>query len=102
MAEPSTSAPPASPGEERESVMQRRLVRLGSAAAAVASVVGLVRPVGVQAAPVPCDGGPIVLPGCTSGGDCTALIGNQCVEVQPPMLPPAPHAGVEIQGGVGI
>jgi hypothetical protein len=79
-----------------------RRILAWACAAACAAAVGLIAPVSARAAPVPCDEGPIVPAGCTSGGLCTALIDNQCVEVQPPMLPPAPNAGVEIEGGIGI
>ncbi|HKP40121.1 hypothetical protein [Mycobacterium sp.] len=55
-----------------------------------------------QADPPQCDNGPIVLAGCPGPGVCTAVIEDQCVGVQPPLLPPPPPVRVGIEGGVGV
>ena len=55
-----------------------------------------------QADPPQCGDGPIVMAGCTGPGHCTAVIDNQCVGVQAPLLPPSPPIRVGIEGGVGV
>ena len=40
--------------------------------------------------------------GCTGPGDCTAVIDNQCVGVQAPLLPPPPPVRVGIEGGIRV
>jgi hypothetical protein len=56
-----------------------------------------------QADPPQCDGGPIVIADCASGGLCTAAIDGQCVgPVVPPLLPPPPPVRIGVQGGVGV
>jgi hypothetical protein len=39
---------------------------------------------------------------CPAGGVCTAVINDQCVGVQPPLLPPPPPVRVGLEGGVGV
>jgi hypothetical protein len=55
-----------------------------------------------RAGPPQCDNGSIVMAGCTGPGDCTAVIDNQCVGVQAPLLPPPPPVRVGLQGDVGV
>ena len=80
--------------------VRRRIVICVVAAFAAAAV--LIAPAPTQADPPQCDNGPIVLDGCTSPGVCTAVIDNQCVGVQPPLLPAPPPVKVGIEGGVGV
>ena len=63
---------------------------------------GLIASAPAQAGPPQCGDGPIVMDGCTGPGDCTAVIDNQCVAVQPPLLPPPPDVRVGLEGGVGV
>jgi hypothetical protein len=79
----------------------RRIIVLACAAACAAGS-GLIASMPTQAAPPQCDNGPIVMEGCTGPGVCTAVIDNQCVGVQPPLLPPPPPVRVGIEGGVGV
>jgi len=79
--------------------MRRITVCAATAFAVAASVLASVP---AQAGPPQCGDGPIVMDGCTGPGDCTAVIDNQCVRVQPPLLPPPPDVRVGIEGGVGV
>jgi hypothetical protein len=63
---------------------------------------GLIASAPAQADPPQCGDGPIVMAGCTGPGDCTAVIDNQCVGVQPPLLPPPPDVRVGLQGDIGV
>jgi hypothetical protein len=63
---------------------------------------GLIASAPAQAGPPQCGNGPIVMGGCTAPGDCTAVIDNQCIGVQPPLLPPAPDVRVGLQGDIGV
>jgi len=78
----------------------RRILVWSCAAACVATALIVSAP--AQADPPSCGDGPIVIAGCTSPGVCTAVIDNQCVGVQPPMLPPPPDVRVGLEGGVGV
>ncbi|HYZ66325.1 MAG TPA: hypothetical protein VE666_00715 [Mycobacterium sp.] len=80
--------------------MRRRML-VGVAAASMAAA-GLIASAPAQAGPPQCGNGPIVMDGCTGPGDCTAVIDNQCVGEQPPLLPPPPPVRVGIEGGVGV
>jgi hypothetical protein len=77
----------------------RRVVVCAAAALAAAATIASAP---AQADPPQCGDGPIVIAGCTSPGVCTAVIDNQCVGVQPPLLPPPPPVKVGIEGGVGF
>jgi hypothetical protein len=79
--------------------VRRRIV--AGVVAASAAAANLIASAPAQADPPQCDG-PIVMDGCTAGGVCTAVIDNQCVGVQPPLLPPPPPVRVGIEGGVGV
>jgi len=70
--------------------------------AACAAAAGLIASAQAQADPPQCGDGPMVMTGCTGPGDCTAVIDNQCVGVQPPLLPPPPPVRIGIEGGVGV
>jgi hypothetical protein len=72
------------------------------AVAAFIAAANLIASAPAQADPPQCDTGPIVMEGCTPGGVCTAVIDNQCVGVQPPLLPPPPPVRVGIEGSVGV
>jgi hypothetical protein len=63
---------------------------------------GLIASAPAQAGPPQCGNGPIVMDGCTAPGDCTAVIDNQCVGLQPPLLPPPPDVRVGLQGDIGV
>jgi hypothetical protein len=63
---------------------------------------GLLASAPAQAAPPQCGDGPIVMAGCTGPGDCTAVIDDQCVGVQPPLLPPPPDVRVGVKGDIGV
>jgi hypothetical protein len=78
----------------------RWTVALASAAACGAAA--LIASAPAQADPPQCDDGPIVTADCPAGGLCTAVIDNQCVGVQAPMLPPPPDVRVGLEGGVGV
>jgi hypothetical protein len=81
--------------------MGRRVLVWVSAAASAAAA-GLIASAPAQADPPQCGDGPIVMAGCTAPGDCTAVIDNQCVGVQPPLLPPPGPVKVGIEGGIGV
>jgi hypothetical protein len=80
----------------------RRIV-LWTCAAACAAAAGLVSPAPAQADPPQCGDGPIVMAGCQTPGDCTAVIDNQCVgPVVPPLLPGPGPVRVGLQGDIGV
>jgi hypothetical protein len=69
----------------------------------VAALIATANPMApAHAGPPQCGDGPIVMDGCTGPGVCTAVIDNQCIDVQPPMLPPPPDVRVGIEGSVGV
>jgi hypothetical protein len=71
-------------------------------AAACVATASFIASAPAQADPPQCDNGPIVVADCPAGGLCTAVIDNQCVGVQAPMLPPPPDVRVGIRGDVGV
>jgi len=71
-------------------------------AAAAMAAAGLMLAAPAQADPPQCGDGPIVLAGCTGPGVCTAVIDDQCIGIQPPLLPPPPDVRVGLEGGVGV
>ena len=70
--------------------------------AALMAAASLIASAPAKADPLQCDNGPIVMADCPSGSLCTAVIDNQCMGVQPPLLPPPPDARVGIEGRVGV
>jgi hypothetical protein len=80
--------------------MRRRIVVC--VAAAFVAAANPLASAPAQAAPPQCGNGPIVMDGCTAPGDCTAVIDNQCVGVQAPLLPPPPDVRVGLQGDIGV
>jgi len=79
--------------------MRRMVVCVVAALMAAAS---LIASAPAKADPPQCDNGPIVMADSPSGSLCTAVIDNQCMGVQPPLLPPPPDARVGIEGRVGV
>ncbi|HVQ52052.1 MAG TPA: hypothetical protein VMS92_18570 [Mycobacterium sp.] len=77
-----------------------RIRACACAAACAAAALTVSAP--AQAEPPQCDSGPIVVADCPAGGLCTAVIDNQCVGVQAPMLPPPPDVRVGIRGDIGV
>ena len=70
--------------------------------AACVAAAGLIASAPAQAGPPQCGDGPIVMAGCQGPGDCTAVIDDQCIGVQPPLLPGPPDVRVGLQGDVGV
>jgi len=66
------------------------------------AVAGLLSPAAAHADPPQCGNGPIVMDGCTSPGDCTAVIDNRCVGQIASMLPPPAPVRVGVEGIVGV